>query len=210
MLLGSDRGADSGGAARDEQDTRHSGNAGTEAPLPRCPTGWGSEVLTGSEALTRRGSEPALRPGHDHAESGYTPPVRVLQCLLLAFLKEFYPRSLEITVMKKTLSACSARWAYFFARRRFLRTVLGCATMAILATASVSACGGAPPTTPPNFTPGGPSPVTPTASGTPSATTPGSGPITSTPRPTSPGATTPGTATPNTRSPSTTAPSTAT
>src|SRR5262245_24124520 len=123
MLLGSDRGADSGGPARDEYGTGHSGNAGAQASWPSGPAGRGSGGLTGlrSGGLTGRGSGLALRPGHDHAEPGYAPPVRVLQGLLLAFLKEFYPRSLEITVMKKPLSACSVRWAYFSGRRRFLR-----------------------------------------------------------------------------------------
>src|SRR5690348_154794 len=84
-----------------------------------------------------RRSRLALRPGHDHTKPGYAPPVRVLQCPLLAFLKEFYPRSLEITVMKKPLSACSVRWAYFYGRGRFLRTVLSCAALAFLPTRRV-------------------------------------------------------------------------
>ncbi len=77
MLLGSDRDADSGGPAHDEQGTGHSGNAGAHASWPRG-----------------RGSEPALRPGHDHTEPGYAPPLRVPQCRPLAFLRVFYPRSL--------------------------------------------------------------------------------------------------------------------
>ena len=80
MLLGADRDADSGGPARDEKDSGHSGNAGTQASRPR--------------GLTGRGSESALRPGHDHAEPGDAPPLRVPQCRPLAFLREFYPRSL--------------------------------------------------------------------------------------------------------------------
>ena len=80
MLLGSDRDADSGGPARDEKGAGCSGNPGTKAPWLRRPTG--------------RGSEPALRPGHDHTQPGYAPPVRVPQGRLLTFLRVFYPRSL--------------------------------------------------------------------------------------------------------------------
>ncbi len=80
MLLGSDRDADSGGPAHDEQGSGHSGNAGTQASWPK--------------GLRGRGSEPALRPGHDHAEPGYAPPPRVSQCCPLAFLRVLYPRSL--------------------------------------------------------------------------------------------------------------------
>ena len=78
MLLGSNRDGDDGGSAHDEKGTGHAGKAGTQAP--------------GSD---RWGSEPALWPRHDHAESGYPPPVRVSQCPLLAFPKMFYPRSLK-------------------------------------------------------------------------------------------------------------------
>src|ERR1700746_1981065 len=126
MLLGSDRGTDSGGPAGDEQGNGHSGNAGAQGSRPRGPKGRGGgrsgrggsggPTGRGSGGPTRRGNGPALRPRHDHTEPGYTPPVRVPPCLLLAFLREFYPRSLEITVMKKPLSACSVRWAYFYGR----------------------------------------------------------------------------------------------
>jgi hypothetical protein len=78
MLLGSDRSADSGAPSHDEQGSGRSGNAGTEFSWPMGPAGW-------------RG---ALRPGNDHAEPAYAPPVRVAQCRPLTFLKVFYPRSL--------------------------------------------------------------------------------------------------------------------
>ena len=81
MLLGSDRHADSGGTAHDQKGAGHSGKTGTRASRPRGPG--------------RRGSEPALRPGHDHTESGDAPPRRVPQCRLLAFPRVFYPRSLK-------------------------------------------------------------------------------------------------------------------
>ncbi len=81
MLLGSDRDADSGGPAHDQKGTGYPGNAGTQASWPRGPRGWGSE--------------PALRPGHDHTEPGYAPPLRVPQCRPLAFPRVFYPRSLK-------------------------------------------------------------------------------------------------------------------
>ena len=81
MLLGSDRAADSGGPGYEEKRTGHSGNAGTQASWPGRLGGWGSE--------------PALRPGHDHAEPGYAPPPRVSQCRLLAFPMVIYPRSLK-------------------------------------------------------------------------------------------------------------------
>jgi hypothetical protein len=78
MLLGGDRDSDGGGSAHDEKGTGHSGKAGTHAPWSRgC------------------GSERALRPRHDHTETGYAPPVRVSQCRLLAFPRVFYPRSLK-------------------------------------------------------------------------------------------------------------------
>ena len=74
--------------------------------------------------------------------------------------------------MKKALRVCSARWSYFYGRRRFLGTVLGCAALAILAPALVSACtGGSPSSTPTSLSPGGTSPATPTSSSTSSATT---------------------------------------
>jgi hypothetical protein len=84
MLLGSDRDADSGGPARDEKGTGQSGDAGTQASWPR-----------GLRGPRRWGGEPALRPGHDHTEPGYAPPVRVPQCRPLAFPRVFYPRSLK-------------------------------------------------------------------------------------------------------------------
>src|SRR5579871_6614878 len=82
--------------------------------------------------------------------------------------------------MKQPLRVSSARWSYSHGLRRVLRTVFGCATLAVLTTALVSACSsGSTPTTPPSFpqsgsSSGGSSPATPTASasGTPSATTP--------------------------------------
>ena len=93
MLLGSDSGTDSGGPARDEKGTGHSGSAGTQGSRP-----------------TRWGSEPALRPGHDHTEPGYAPPVRVPQGRLLAFLRVFYPR-LPQGVRPAPSSGCSTRVA---------------------------------------------------------------------------------------------------
>jgi hypothetical protein len=89
MLLGSDRDADGGGPSHDEKGTGRSRNAGTKASWPGRPRG--------------RGSEPAIRPGHDHTESGYAPPVRVpqgrllalLRCSTRAFLRMIYPRSLK-------------------------------------------------------------------------------------------------------------------
>ena len=77
MLLGSDRDADSGGPAHNEKRSGHSGNAGTQVSWPRE---WGSES--------------ALRPGYDHAEPGYAPPLRIPQCRPLAFPGVFYSRSL--------------------------------------------------------------------------------------------------------------------
>jgi hypothetical protein len=81
MLLGSNRDADGGGPGHEKEGTCRSGNAGTKASWPSGPR--------------TQGSEPALRPGHDHAEPGYPPPVRVPHCRLLAFLRVFYPRSLK-------------------------------------------------------------------------------------------------------------------
>jgi hypothetical protein len=86
MLLGSDRDADSGGPAHDEKGTGHSRNAGAQASWPRAP---GVPGVPGGW-----GSKPA-RPGHDHAEPGYAPPLHVPQCRLLAFPTVFYPRSLK-------------------------------------------------------------------------------------------------------------------
>ena len=80
MLLGSDRDADGSGPAHEEKGTCRSGNAGTKASWPSGPR--------------TQGSEPALRPGHDHTQPGYAPPVRVPQGRLLTFLRVFYPRSL--------------------------------------------------------------------------------------------------------------------
>ena len=56
MLLGSDSDADSGGPAHDEKGTGHSGNAGTQASLPRGPGGptaaWGMGERTRAPART--------------------------------------------------------------------------------------------------------------------------------------------------------------
>jgi len=81
MPLGDDRDADGGGPAHEEEGTCRPGNTGTKASAP--------------SRRRAQGSEPALRPGHDHAEPGYPPPVRVPHCRLLAFLRVFYPRSLK-------------------------------------------------------------------------------------------------------------------
>src|SRR6516164_11111035 len=95
--------------------------------------------------------------------------------------------------MTKPLRVCSARWSNFYGWRRFLVTVLGCAAMAILVTASVSACSSGPSSTPPSIPPGGTGSATsappasggtpsgPTSSGTPSAPTPSGTPSTPTP-----------------------------
>jgi hypothetical protein len=80
MLLGGDHDAHGGGPARDEQGSGHSGDTGTQASWPRGLWGcWG---------------EPALRPGHDHAEPGYAPLSRTPQRRLRAFLRMIYSRSL--------------------------------------------------------------------------------------------------------------------
>src|SRR5215471_7784544 len=85
-------------------------------------------------------------------------------------------------MMNKPLRLRSARRSHFYGPRRLLGTVLGCAALAILATASVSACSsGTPPTSPPSFSPGGPATATGSASGTPTATPSGSAPSTPTP-----------------------------
>ncbi len=78
MLLGSDSDAGGDGPAHEEKGAGHSGHLGAQASAPGT-----------------RGSEPALRPGHDNTQPGYAPPVRVTQCRLLAFPKVFYPRSLK-------------------------------------------------------------------------------------------------------------------
>src|SRR5579859_4100958 len=112
--------------------------------------------------------------------------------------------------MNKPLRVCSAHWSYFYGRRRFLGTVLGCAAWAVLATASVSACtSGSPSTTPPSFSPGGTRPATPaiSASGRPTVTTSSSAPGTSAPGTTAPGTSAPGTTAPGITAPSATAPS---
>src|SRR5579859_5146945 len=113
--------------------------------------------------------------------------------------------------MNKPLRVCSAHWSYFYGRRRFLGTVLGCAAWAVLATASVSACtSGSPSTTPPSFSPGGTRPATPaiSASGRPTVTTSSSAPGTSAPGTSAPGTSAPGTTAPGTSAPGTTAPGT--
>src|SRR5215472_453724 len=101
--------------------------------------GGGVGGLPGGGADSRSGQDMTTRNPAMRRQSA------CFKAVSLAFLREFYPRSLEITVMKKPLSACSVRWANFYGRRRFLRTVLSCAALAILATASVSACTGGSP-----------------------------------------------------------------
>ena len=106
--------------------------------------------------------------------------------------------------MNKPLRLSRARWSYFYGRRRLLGTVLGCAALAVLGTASVSACSStSPPTTPPSFSPGETSPATPTSPGETSPATP-TGSASDTP------STASSSGTPSTTSPSTTTPSTAT
>src|SRR5215831_16227996 len=91
-------------------------------------------------------------------------------------------------MMNKPLRLRSARRSHFYGPRRLLGTVLGCAALAILATASVSACSSStPPTTPPSFSPGGPATPTGSASGTPSPSTP----TPSTPAPSAPASSAP-------------------
>ena len=60
MHLGSYRDADGGDPGNDEKDAGQPGHTGTQA--------YG--------AAGRRGV-PGLRPGHDHAKPGYTPPVHL-------------------------------------------------------------------------------------------------------------------------------------
>src|SRR5579862_3455548 len=87
--------------------------------------------------------------------------------------------------MKKPLRVFSARWSYFYGRRRFLGTVLGYAAMAVFATASVSACStGSPSTAPPSFSGGGATPSV-SVSVAPSVT-PSSAPSTAPPSATTP------------------------
>ncbi len=63
MLLGADGDDDTSASGHDEKDPDQTGNAGAEVS-------W----------RTRRGREPAVRPGHDDAKPGYTLPVHLRQC----------------------------------------------------------------------------------------------------------------------------------
>ena len=58
MLLSSDRGADSGGPARDKQGTGCSGNPGTKAPGLGGLRGGGANPPSGQDMTTR---SPAMR-----------------------------------------------------------------------------------------------------------------------------------------------------